>query len=133
MQTGNEALSASKIPAFQFTVHFTVYAPLKKINKLRRSCSWAHSWGELLVIISGGAPKERRRSHVERRSSKRVFLESPFLLFPLKLFKCFKGKPYGGREERTLQKHPFGRPFLRTSSSPLLWRTLTFICFCPTT
>ena len=30
-------------------------------------------------IVGGGAPKERRRRHAEKRSSKRVFLESPFL------------------------------------------------------
>ena len=30
------------------------------------------------------APKERRRRHAEKRSSKRVFLDSPFLLCPLK-------------------------------------------------
>ena len=27
---------------------------------------------------------------------------------------------------RTLQKHPFGQPFLRTTPSPLLWRALNF-------
>ena len=27
-------------------------------------------------------------------------------------------------KKETLQKHPFGRPFLRTTPSPLLWRTL---------
>ena len=30
-----------------------------------------------------GAPKERRRGRAEKRLSKRVFLESPFLLCPL--------------------------------------------------
>ena len=49
-------------------------------------------------------------------------LESPFLLFPLEVFRCFQGKPYWGREERTLQKHPSRRPFPRTTPSPLLWR-----------
>ena len=29
----------------------------------------------------------------------------------------------GAEKKRTLQKHPFGRPFLRTTPSPLLWRT----------
>ena len=33
-----------------------------------------------------GAPKERRRGRAEKRLSKRVFLESPFLLCPLKVF-----------------------------------------------
>ena len=41
----------------------------------------------------GGAPEERRRRRVEKRSSKRVFLGSPFLLCPLKVFTCFKSKP----------------------------------------
>ena len=33
-----------------------------------------------------GAPKERRRVRAEKRLSKRVVLESPFLLCPLKVF-----------------------------------------------
>ena len=28
----------------------------------------------------------------------------------------------GPEKKRTLQKHPFGQPFLRTTPSPLLWR-----------
>ena len=28
----------------------------------------------------------------------------------------------GAERKRTLQKHPFGQPFLRTTPSPLLWR-----------
>ena len=42
------------------------------------------------------APKERRRGRAEKRLSKRVFLESPFLLCYLKgsgPFRCFKRKP----------------------------------------
>ena len=27
----------------------------------------------------------------------------------------------GAEKKRTLQKHPFGQPFLRTAPSPLLW------------
>ena len=30
----------------------------------------------------------------------------------------------GAEKKRTLQKHPFGQPFLRTTPSPLLWRAL---------
>ena len=33
-----------------------------------------------------GAPKERRRGRAEKRLSKRVFLDSLFLLCPLKVF-----------------------------------------------
>ena len=29
----------------------------------------------------------------------------------------------GAEKKRTLPKHPFGQPFLRTTPSPLLWRT----------
>ena len=41
---------------------------------------------------TGGVPKEWRRRCAEKRLSKRVFLESPFLLCPLKVFRCFKSK-----------------------------------------
>ena len=36
------------------------------------------------------APKERRRGRAEKRLSKRVFLESPFLLCSLKVFSTFQ-------------------------------------------
>ena len=39
---------------------------------------------------NGGAPKERRRRRAEKRLSKRVFLESPFLLCSLKVFRTFQ-------------------------------------------
>ena len=32
----------------------------------------------------------------------------------------------GAEEKRTLQKRPFGQPFLRTTPSPLLWCTLYY-------
>ena len=32
----------------------------------------------------------------------------------------------GAEKKRTLQKHPFGQPFLRTTPSPFLWRSLNF-------
>ena len=71
------------------------------------------------VSQSGGAPKERRRRRAEKRLSKRAFLESPFLLCTLKVFRK------EAERKRTLQKHPFGQPFLRTTPSLLLWCTLT--------
>ena len=43
---------------------------------------------------NGGAPKELRRRRAEKQSSTRVFFEGPFLRCPLKVFGCFKGKPY---------------------------------------
>ena len=36
------------------------------------------------------APKERRRGRAEKRLSKRVLLESPFLLCSLKVFRTFQ-------------------------------------------
>ena len=39
---------------------------------------------------SGDAPKERRRGRAEQRLSKRVFLESPFLVCSLKVFRTFQ-------------------------------------------
>ena len=84
------------------------------------------SWKGL--IIYGSAPKERRRRRAQKRLSKRVFLESPFLLCPLKVFRTFqvflRTNLKGAEKKRTLQKHPFGQPFLHTTPSPLLWRTL---------
>ena len=38
-------------------------------------------------ILNQSAPKERRRRRAEKRLSKSVFLESPFLLCPLKVFR----------------------------------------------
>ena len=82
--------------------------------------------------ISGGAPEERRRRRAEKRLSKRVFLESPFPLCPLKkVFRTFqvflRTNLKGAEKKRTLQKYPFGQPFLRTTPSLLLWRTLNII------
>ena len=66
------------------------------------------------------------RGRAEKRLSKRVFLESPFLLCPLKVFllKHLKGPENlkGAEKKRTLQKHPFGQPFLRTTPSAPLAR-----------
>ena len=57
--------------------------------------------------------------------SKRVFLESPYLLCHLKVLKCLRAKLKGAEKKRTLQHHLlFGQPFLRTTPSPLLWHTL---------
>ena len=48
------------------------------------------SAGMVLCSLYGGAPKERRRGRAEERLSKRVFLESQFLLCPLKVFRTFQ-------------------------------------------
>ena len=49
----------------------------------RHVMSWFHVPG--LSNDFQSAPKERRRRRAEKRFSKRVFLESPFLLCPLKV------------------------------------------------
>ena len=71
-----------------------------------------------------GAPKERRRGRAEKRLSKRVFLESPLLLCPLRFaLKTPERSLQTLRRRRRngLSKTPFGRnPFLRTTPSPLL-------------
>ena len=55
--------------------------------------------------------KEQRRRRAEKRLSKSVFLESPFLLCPLKVFRTLqvflRTNLKGAEKKRTLQKHPF--------------------------
>ena len=51
-------------------------------SRLKLSENFERHWS----ILIGGAPKERRRRRVKKRLSKRVFLESPFLLWPPKGF-----------------------------------------------
>ena len=63
-------------------------------------------WGGLGFYASNMQvrPKERRRLRAEKRLSKRVFLESPFLLCPLKV--CALKTPEnlkGAEKKRTLQ------------------------------
>ena len=47
---------------------------------------------------------------------------------PLRLSCVLRANLKGAEKKRTLQKHPFGQPFLRTTPSPLLWRTLILRC-----
>ena len=74
-------------------------------------------------LALGGPQKERRRRRAEKRLSKSVFWRVRFfsatLRFALKTLDNLKG----AEKKRTLQKHPFGQPFLCTTPSPLLWRT----------
>ena len=72
----------------------------------------------------GGAPKERGRRRAEKRLSKTVFLESPFLLCPLKAFRCFKskktlrGQRRNGLSKNTVLDNRF------SARRPLVWRAL---------
>ena len=68
------------------------------------------------------APKERRRRRAGKRLSKRAFLESPFLLRPLKVrshLKALRGQRRNGLSKNALLDDRFPR----TTPSPLLWRT----------
>ena len=61
---------------------------------------------------------------------KGVFGESVSSMLPYDGFQDLSGvlraNLKGAEKKRTLQKHPFGQPFLRTTPSPLLWRALIF-------
>ena len=71
---------------------------------------------------------QRSGEGVVRRNGcpKGCFWRVRFFCAPLRFsgpFRCFKRKPYGGREETdSPKKHPSGQPFLRTTPSLLLWR-----------
>ena len=82
-------------PPFRKVYVLKVYVPFSCLNN----------------AVYGGAPKERRRRRAEKRLSKRVFLESPFLLCPLKVFRTFqvflKTNLKGAEKKRTLSKTPF--------------------------
>ena len=77
--------------------------------------------------------RQRSGEGVVRRNGcpKGCFWRVRFFSAPLRFsgpFRCFKRKPREklkrAEKKRTLQKHPFGQPFLRTTPSPLFWRTL---------
>ena len=83
-------------------------------------------------VASGANLGARQRSGegVVRRNGcpKGCFWRVRFYSAPPKVFRTFqlflRTSLKGGEKKRTLQKHPFGQPFLRTTPSPLLWRTL---------
>ena len=79
----------------------------------------------------GGAPKERRRRRAGKRLSKRVFLESAFLLCSLKVFRCFKSNLLGverrnGLSKNTLLDNRFPARRLLRSFGALWKRTKNF-------
>ena len=85
---------------------------------------WPLSGNNHLGETFQGAQKERRRGRAEKRLSKRVLLESPFLLCPLGLLLKHLQDPEnlkGAEKKRTLQNTLLDT-FLRTTPSPLLWR-----------
>ena len=82
--------------------------------------------------VCGRAPKERRRGRAEKRLSKGVFLESPFLLCSLKVFRTFqffkertsRGQRRNGLSKNTLLDNRFSaRPLRRSFGAPWVWET----------
>ena len=69
--------------------------------------------------------KERTRRRAEKRSTKGYAWRVRFFSAPLRFSGVLRASLKGGEKKRTLQKHPFGRPFLRTAPSLLPWRTPT--------
>ena len=59
-----------------------------------------------------------------RRNScpKESFWRVNFFSAPLRFSDVLRANLNGAEEKRTLQKHPFGQPFLRATPSLLLWR-----------
>ena len=74
--------------------------------------------------LYGGAPKERRRRRAQNWSSKRVFWRVRLFSSHLRFSDVSRANLNGAEKKRTLQKHPVGRPFPRTTPSPLLWRAM---------
>ena len=80
-----------------------------------------------LPVSFGGVKKERRRRRAEKWLSKRVLFERVrFFSAPLRFALKNPENVKGAEKKRTLQKHPFGQPFLCTTPSLLLWRALRF-------
>ena len=57
--------------------------------------------------LLGGCAKGAEKASCGGTVVQKGVLESPFLLFPLKVFRCFQGRPYWGREETDSPKTPF--------------------------
>ena len=84
-------------------------------------------------IASNLRARQRSGEGVVRRNDcpKGRFWRVRFFSAPLGLLlKRLKGPENlkGAEKRRTLQKRPFGQPFLRTTPSPLLWRTPNLTC-----
>ena len=84
------------------------------------SCFAAKVCTHLVIILS-------ERKGVEKASCgetvvQKGVLESLSLLCPLGFSGVLRANLKGAEKKLTLQKHPFGKPFLRTTPFPLLWR-----------
>ena len=76
--------------------------------------------------------RQRSGEGVVRRNRcpKGCFWRVRFLSAPLRFSGVLRANLKGAEKKRTLQKHPFGQRFLRTTPSPLLWRALIIFVTC---
>ena len=72
-------------------------------------------------VCCGGSLKSERAKGAEKASRGETVVR--FFSAPLRFSGVLRANFTGEEKQRTLQKRPFGRPFLRTTPSPLLWRT----------
>ena len=63
--------------------------------------------GDLGIFMIWGCARRAEKASCGETVVQKGVLESPLLLFPLKVFRCFQGKPYWGREETDSPKTPF--------------------------
>ena len=79
----------------------------------------------LFIRVSLGAHQKSGEGVVRRNGCpKGCFRRVRFLSAPLRLSCVLRANLKGAEKKRTLQKHPFGQPFVRMTPSPLLWRAL---------
>ena len=97
------------IPGIPYTMH-----PVKKspVNFFDRDFG-----------VKNGGPKRAMASCGETVDQNAKMDSKTFSTDP-KVYTCFTSKPQGVDSKQTLQKDAFGRPFPRTTHSPLLWRTM---------
>ena len=82
----------------------------------------ANGWGSKIRVRQRSDEGVVRRNGCPKGCFWRVRFFSAPLRFALKTPEIKPENLKGAEKKRTLQKHPFGQPFLRTTPSPLLWR-----------
>ena len=101
-----------------------IHAPPPQIDDQHRECQTGGG-AYFAFLLSERAKGAAKAPCGETVIQKGVFGESVSSLpaegLPLKHLKGPENLKEA-EKKRTLQKHPFGRPFLRTAPSPLLWR-----------
>ena len=94
-----------------------------------RNASLSHdSQREIALVwaLSRLGVRQKSGEGVVRRNGcpKGCFWRVRFFSAPLRFSDVLRATLKGAEKKWTLQKHPFGQPFLRTTPSPLLWCTL---------